>query len=416
MRDPMTFEARLADAFDRYVAPVDVDVDARALSSTFAAAGRRARPSWHSLLMPDRRAIQVALVAVLLLALLFAALQAGRRPPPPPFGVAGNGLVAYVDGGDVFVADPFGNRDARAIRAPGEQLEAAFSLDGRRLVAVVRRDDSGFDLQVTDVDAPDWRTVNPQPLDEVYTVGWLPDGRTLYVVAPQDRVGRLQLLDADGRLQPRRIDWPGDVTDAQARPPDGRQLLVRRALGGKVGLFLLDLTDGTITTVVRPRHRGNADRDLVDAEWSPDGSTIAFQAWSDDPPVMQVFTLRLDGSMPRRLTHDDRAWYEGWPHWSPDGRRMAILRLFYDASGQPTLDERPVAIAWVDGHAATIESGPIMSGNARLLEWSPDGRWIIEHSEDDAQLLVDPDGGPPVGLPWDSTSPSSWQRVATAGD
>ena len=54
MRDPMTFEARLADAFDRYVAPVDVDVDARALSSTIAAAGRRARPSWHSLLMPDK--------------------------------------------------------------------------------------------------------------------------------------------------------------------------------------------------------------------------------------------------------------------------------------------------------------------------------------------------------------------------
>jgi Tol biopolymer transport system component len=218
-----------------------------------------------------------------------------------------------------------------------------------------------------------------------------------------------------GTLAPRRIDWPGDVTDAQARPPDGRELLFRGAIGGKVGLFLLDLADGTVTTVVAPRARGNPDRDLVDAEWSPDGSTIAFQAWSDDPPVMQVFTVTLDGSAPKRLTHDDRAWYEGWPHWSPDGRRMAILRLFFDASGQPALDERPVAIAWVDGHDATIESGPVMTGNARLLEWSPDGRWIIERSEDDAQILVDPNGGPPVQLPWTSTSPSSWQRVAPPG-
>jgi Tol biopolymer transport system component len=415
MRDPMTFEARLADAFDRYVEPVDVAVDARALTASIAATQTGERSSLRSLLRQNRRAIQLALVATLLLILLFAALQAGRRPPAPPFGVAGNGSIAWGDGGDILVGDPFGSSEPRRLEATGNQVEAGFSLDGLRLVAIVERDDGRIDLQVADANGRGWRTITPEPVDEVDWVDWMPDGRTLYAAARVGDAWRLVLYDADGQVPPDWVDWPGAITDVRARPPDGRQLLVRGTTAEGTGLYLFDRGTRTFSTLVRPRVRENPDRDLVASEWSPDGSTIALQAWSDEPQLMQLFLLHTDGSPPVRLTHDERAWLESWPHWSPDGRRIAYFRLFYEATGNPSFDERALAVAWVDGHAPVVETGPVMSGDVRIASWSPDGRWLLERSNNDAQTLVDPDGGPAVRLRWASNAAASWQRVAQPG-
>jgi Tol biopolymer transport system component len=417
MGDPMTFEARLADVFGRYVEPVETEVDATLLARTVAATAPRRR-SWFAGLRPSSSTVRALVLLALLLALALAIIQAGRRPPPPPFGVADNGLVAWADDGEIRIGDPSRTDAVRVIELPGDQFEPAFSFDGRRLLAyTVQSDPQGavqVDLQVVSVDGSGVRTLDQDPLEDLFQMGWLPGDREVFAVTPVDGRGVIRLYDVDGRMGPRTIAFDGDVVEVRPRPPDGRQLLVTATTGEGNGLFLLDLQSGSSRTLVEPRPRTN-ERDLLESRWSPDGATIAFQAWSDKPPLMQVFTLALDGSPPKRLTHDEHAWYEGWPRWSPDGRRIAILRLFYDLSGQPSLDERPVAIAWVDGHAPTIESGPIMSGNVRRHDWSPDGRWIIERSDDDDQILVDPDGGPAVSLPWTSTSLPSWQRVAAPG-
>jgi TolB protein len=90
------------------------------------------------------------------------------------------------------------------------------------------------------------------------------------------------------------------------------------------------------------------------AAWSPDGNTIAFTKDGD------VFTVRLDGSSPLRLTVGERV---AEPEWSPDGSRIAVQ----DGNGG-------VAIVSVGNSAITR----LDQANADMTpDWSPDGASIV---------------------------------------
>ena len=133
-------------------------------------------------------------------------------------------------------------------------------------------------------------------------------------------------------------------------------------------------------------------------------------AWDEGLGEMRTRVMNADGTGKRQLAHDPRAWFEGWPVWSPDGRRILLTRQFYGPDG-PLDNTRPFAVAWVDGHAPTIETGPPMTTGMQHAEWSPDGTKILAKGND-RQLILDPAGGPWQELPWDSNAYPAWQRVA----
>ena len=102
-RDPMTFESRLADAFDRYVAAAPVDVDALSLAAVVATGSRRAGPMFGR---PRPRTVRLALVLGLLAVAAFgAALMAGAllRAQPGPLG--GGGRLMVFSNGTAHVLD-----------------------------------------------------------------------------------------------------------------------------------------------------------------------------------------------------------------------------------------------------------------------------------------------------------------------
>jgi hypothetical protein len=81
MPEQPTFEARLADAFERYVAPAPVEVDARALARSVVAGGAERR--WQpSDLVPTGRWL-VLLAAALLVAAIAVAVAGSRLLEPP---------------------------------------------------------------------------------------------------------------------------------------------------------------------------------------------------------------------------------------------------------------------------------------------------------------------------------------------
>ena len=189
--------------------------------------------------------------------------------------------------------------------------------------------------------------------------------------------------------------------------------------------------------------------------WSPDGRRIAFSSHhadpdpSDDVEVMDVYTMRADGSDIRKLT--DSRGFSGMPSWSPDGRwlvyeadrgdyprSMGIYRIRSDGSGQPRRITRlPDGSTWQelpryspDGERIVFDEGHLFPSpnpgddqvellslftvspdgrdlrritpwtmNAQDADWSPDGRRLVfaarleSNQSIQSVMASDPGGG-----------------------
>jgi TolB protein len=118
-------------------------------------------------------------------------------------------------------------------------------------------------------------------------------------------------------------------------------------------------------------------------DWSPDGSTIAFDRCGTK---CEVWTNKRDGPGPRRLgpnclRRTDAACHDrGTPAWSPDGKQIAFsggsgpLR-----NGTPEFNE--VYVMNVDGSRArritSVTASKPFAMDVLSPMWSPDGRQLV---------------------------------------
>ena len=114
------------------------------------------------------------------------------------------------------------------------------------------------------------------------------------------------------------------------------------------------------------------------ADISPDSSRVVYatskhktrDVWGGAIANFEIETSRLDGSDRRRLT--ENIYLDASPAWSPDGERIAFVKLGADDRGFYTIapdgtDERLVAPFGEDVRGTVPDLGPV---------WSPDGRTI----------------------------------------
>jgi dipeptidyl aminopeptidase/acylaminoacyl peptidase len=164
-------------------------------------------------------------------------------------------------------------------------------------------------------------------------------------------------------------------------------LLFNHDAGTSSELFLLE-TDGTPRRLLAPGTYA------MDAAPSPDGSRIAFVAWSDEG-ASDVWVVNRDGTGPQRLTSSTEL--DDQPAWSPDGTRIAWRSLASEQQGD-------VWVMKADGtekRRLTIDPSPATVNDVRPA-WSPDGSRIAYGSSWNGNLDIwtmrASDGGDPRRL------------------
>ena len=332
-------------------------------------------------------------LAVLIIAILVAALAivAGTQRPkvPAPFGPARNGLIVYPTGGDIYALDPRTGETTALVKGDSNDLDPLFSPDGTRLA--FDRLSSGqnvvsTNVMVTDTTGAHPVAVTPHPIAaDGERFEWAADSRSIYVQTAEHEIW---LLDATTPGQPRVLATNAELVRSAARPPDGRQLLIRQTQGSWHQLVVLDPATGDKRVIAE----GGEDF-LQSARWSTSGRQVAYTApGTGDLTGVRLWIVDADGTNRHQVTNAPGTWADLDLAWSPDDRFIAFNRYQRTSTNPDVWDVRPIGL--LDVATGSVTSvGPLPrdvrganptehDSNARRgegfgFEWSPDGRTIL---------------------------------------
>ena len=335
------------------------------------------------------------LAALALLIAAAAAFYVGSQPrlPPAPFGLAATGLVAYASGGDIYTVDPTTGMREAIVTGPGADREPRWSLDGTR-VAFLRSSGPGESLVIVDPRSREILATTDPLIDlDTDSIAWSPDGRSIAIAGTVAGSSALYIVDTiSGDLTPLPIDYAG--LEVYWRPPDGGQLMFNGGKNGNVGLFMVDVEDGSVTAIAETACPGAQIRPNG---WTPDGRRALITCLGDSG----IRTVVLDPTTGAEVTFPDVAH----GHVSNDGTRMVAV----DADGRPCVANLSGGPCLQIGRPGQTYAGTHAAG----AHWSPDDEWLLFRDQPDGgAIVVDPDGENPDQPSWVADGAESIQRVA----
>jgi Tol biopolymer transport system component len=283
-------------------------------------------------------------VAALILAVA-SAVATTAQSPLLPSGPAGNGVIAFSSGGDIWVVDPDGTDRRQLTTAPGLEHSPAWSADGTRL-AYWSQDALGTPPSVVVMNG---------------------DGSGTMTIATHEAVGHGPVIEPrlDMWPDPYRLDWS----------PDGARLAYSFGSGGDERVWVAS-TDGSGSALV-----GDPDLTAWHPDWSPDGTLLAF-AGSRAGAETGVYVMAPDGTGVHRLSRvqDDGQYAFFKAEWSPDGTGIVTQASSPDGDG------------WGIWIIAADGSGDLDIGRGIIPKWSPDSEWVAFYG-DGGMIVVARDGG-----------------------
>ena len=252
-------------------------------------------------------------------------------------------------------------------------------------------------------------TVRPDGTDEVRFMEadecgqctfWSPDGRQIMIPMVSDDRLRTAIIAPDGSQQ-RILAFPETKfgLGPGAWSPDGLEVALEAVEADDASDYGIYVTASDGSAALRRVTTAAAGRTDEIPTYSPDGQFMTFLSRNSVPPPVgygegDLFIVRRDGTGLRQLnppgTTVAATASNGRPiDFSPDGRQ-----LVFSAIDQPLADGRSaIYLANVDGGQAERISG--YGTWIELVEWSPDGDWIIwgeVHSQQAPTWIARPDG------------------------
>lgn len=308
----------------------------------------------------------------------------GYECEPPPCPPNANCLIRC---GDLFIANAEGGGALNLTHSVRGEGGPVWSPDGSEIAFI---EEAGIGLWAISVMTRSGG--NRRRLTKPGSYGnltWSPDGARL----AYNSDGVLHIINADGTGEKRLT-----TASHSLRPrwsPNGRQILFFSVIEGPWTLNVID-ADGT-----KERRLAPTLRNITTADWSPDGSRIAFSGNNKNEPS-EIYIINVDGSGLTRVSKPGFSRRD--PRWSPDGQQIAyrgggLWLMEADGSNRRVL---------VDGHIGEMDWSPngktlvyssyqetgyalylfdIESQQKRFLadvptqeydlQWSPDGSWIL---------------------------------------
>ena len=355
---------------------------------------------------------------LLLLALLLAAATAvfmivGSQPKlPSPFGLAGNGRIAYLSDGQIFTAEPDGSNPLPLTSDQSGAATPVWSNNGTRVSYKAISPESPVndptlygDLVVVDADGRNRITIEAK-LGGLSPAVWSSDDRfLLYSREMRKDFEQVFVAPADDSSPPVQL---GDSTTWNWGPtwsPDGSMI----AYVSNNSIFVMN-RDGTN---LRQVSRGTYE-EQSGATWSPDSRFLVFAAGRAGNH--NLWLVSLDGQREQAIVSGPTT--EDAPVFSPDGAWLAFWRLA--PSGESTSTVVVRTSDWTEFRTMPGEYGwlgPI---------WSPDGTKLIvgdDRRRPPQYFLLDPFGSAEPSLldlsvqaqPADLVNlleVPAWQRIA----
>jgi Tol biopolymer transport system component len=206
----------------------------------------------------------------------------------------------------------------------------------------------------------------PQPITGIENAfpAWSPDSSKILFQSNRMGEWHLYLMNPDG-------SGVSDLTPQMkgcrnaSFSPDGSKIVFYSSMSGNDEIYVMR-ADGT-----GARNLTNNPASDIHPHWSPDGARIVFNSLRDDPDAFDIYVMNADGTNVKRLTAtpDD----ETCAQLSPDGRRMVFLRGFGNGNND-------IMISDPDGRNAVDLSRTQESGEG-WPSWSPDGRRVLYSSD-----------------------------------
>lgn len=324
-------------------------------------------------------------------------------------------LLVALAGGCSSVSEPRGERQA-AVFAPepgerhfgplrrltdgGENAEAYFSFDGRRLVFQSTRPPLGCDrIFSMKTDGSDLRAVSSGQ-GRTTCAYYLPGGRRILYASthlggnacppPPDMSHGytwavypdydIFVTDTDGGHPVRLTDTPG--YDAEATiSPRGDRIVFTSVRGGDLDIWSMKLDGSDVRQLTNtPGYDGGAF-------FSPDGSKIVFRAHPFEsegqlaeyrrllqlnlvrPSQLEIFTMNADGSDRRQLTKLGSASFA--PFFHPAGKKIVFSSNYPDPRG------REFELYMIDTDGGNLEKITSSAEFDGFPMFAPDGKTFV---------------------------------------
>lgn len=294
--------------------------------------------------------------------------------------------------------------------------DAQISPDGKWVAYTLSSIDSAKDKRNTDIWMMNWEGTESVQLtsspEGESSPRWSPDGKYISFTASRSGGSQVHILNRLGGEAIKLTDVKGELNE-YAWSPDGKKLLLTirdfEDTAGKKGnkpyvidrykfkqdvsgyqydkrkthLYLFDVATKKTDTLTK------GDFNESGAQWSPDGSAIAFVSNRTEDPDKNtntdIFVIAAKaGSELKQLT----TWKgsDGSPQWSPDGKTIAYLRSTTDAD-YIMYDQSVLATIPATGGEPTLLSKSI-DRPVSTPRWNKEGSAIAALVTDDCERYV----------------------------